>query len=158
MRSKRYLAGLYAAAFALWTAAANAENQRQPPSQPSVTAITLDLPVAGVTPTITASTSFTSQCIFSNYYRSFTTFAALSGAGTLQVQRYADMGCTYPIGAAVPSTALALTSGGTCPAGTSCGTVASNDGMSFEALKVTVADTSGSTNTVTKILLLLGAE
>jgi hypothetical protein len=75
------------------------------------------------------------------------------------VQRYIDFpACTLPAGAAVPTTPLALASGAACPSSSLCGTVASNDGMSFSALKVNITDTSAATNAIVSLQLLMGAE
>lgn len=148
---------LVLAAILLLAAPALAQQQQLSPLPP-ISAPTLSLQVAGVPASLTSAGSFTSQCIIAQYYRSFAAFAALAKVGTLQVQRYIDGSCTYPAGAAVPATALTLTVGGLCPATTFCGTVASNDGMSFGALKVTITDASTSINGVTTLQLLQGAE
>jgi hypothetical protein len=158
---KRYLA-----LFLLLLAAPAFAQQQQLGPLPTTTAPTVSLPIFGVPASLTSDGSFTSQCINASYYRSFTAFAAIAGTGSLQVQRYADQpphpgqpgGCTIPVGAAVPVTALSLTNGGICPGSTYCGTVASNDGMSFVSLKITLTDTSGATNAITSLSLLLGAE
>ena len=92
------------------------------------------------------------------FARALDVFSAVAGKATLQVQRYADVACTYPVGAAVPSTAQALTQSGGCPGSTYCGDVGMNDGMPFIAVIITLTDTSGSTNAITKFLLNIGAE
>jgi hypothetical protein len=151
-------------ALALLSSAAEAQ-QKQLPSLPVTTAVTVDNQFAGVPASLAGSGSWTSYCVNAAYYRSVTVFATLAAAGTLQIQRYADQpsniagtGCTIPVGAAVPSTALALTSSASCPSSGSCGTVAVNDGMSFLAFKATLTDTSSSTNAIVSTKLLQGAE
>lgn len=139
--------------------------QKQLGPLPAISAPSVTNPVANVPASLTSLGSFTSGCIGAGYYRSFTAFAALAGAATLTVQRYIDAptspgvgGCTVLAGAPVPPTPLPLTSGGGCPGSTSCGTVGSNDGMSFGALTITITDASTSTNGITAIQLMQGAE
>lgn len=131
--------------------------QVQPPPLPPQTAPTITIPLK--TPaTIAGSGSWTSVCLNMGYHRAFSIFAALSGAGTLQAQRYGDAQCTLPVGPAVPSAALALTTGAGCPSASHCGSVGSNDGQPFVGLTVTLADTSASTNTIVSTAFLPGAE
>lgn len=131
--------------------------QAQPPSLPTQSAPTITIPLQ--TPsTIAGSGSWTSACLNMGYYRAFSVFGALSAAGTLQTQRYGDAKCTLPVGPAVPSTALALTTGAGCPSASRCGSVGSNDGQPFVGLTVTLTDTSASTNTVVSSAFLPAAE
>jgi len=102
--------------------------------------------------------SWVSGCVPSLFARSFDISAALAGAATLQAQRYADAKCTIPTGSEVPSTALALTTGGGCPGSTYCGDVGLNDTIPFAAFVATLTDTSGAANAVTNVFLLQGAE
>lgn len=108
--------------------------------------------------TVAGSATWTSACVGMAYSRALDVFAGLSGAATLQVQRYADAACTMPSGAAVPSSPLALTSGGSCPSASHCGDAGINDGMPYAALKVTIVDTSTATNTFVALVLVQGAE
>lgn len=129
----------------------------------ATTAYSRLVPVAGVPASpvpasLAGSAHWTSGCIASAAARAFDVYAELAGTSTLQIQRYADAACAYPVAAAVPSTALALTSGGSCPGATYCGDVGSNDGTPFLAIKITVTDTSGSTNAITTVALAQGAE
>ena len=149
MRFRRSL--FFSAALALVIGSASAappiSNNVAMPS--GVTPLTVPASVAG-------SGNWVSVCVQAAQYRSFDVFADTAGAATLQVQRYADPGCTHAAGAAVPAVALALTSGGGCTG--SCGDVGSNDGLSFLAMKITLTDTSGSTNTINSVVLVQGAE
>ena len=129
-----------------------------------VTAYSNPIALAPPPASIAGSGTLPSVCIASTYARAFDVFAAVAGAATLQVQRYADAavngvgGCTQPVGAAQPATAQALTQGGGCPGSTYCGDVGNNDGLPWAALKVTLTDTSGSTNAITSVILTQGAE
>ncbi len=144
-----------AAVLALWATAVFAA----PPIGQNVAAPAGNTPIPSAPTSLTGSGHFTSACIAAAQYRAFDVFAATAGAATLQVQRYADAGaCVAPVGAAVPVSALALTSGGGCPGVTLCGDVASNDGLPFVAVKITLTDTSGSTNAITALTLTQGAE
>ena len=116
------------------------------------------VPLAGVPASLSGSGSWTSACVAASPYRAFDVFAAIAAAGTLQVRRYADAACTYPAGPAIPASPLALASGGSCPSATTCGDVASNDGLPFLALKITLTDTSAATNVITTVVLIQGAE
>lgn len=129
-----------------------------PPISNNVASPSGNTVVPSVPASLAGNASFTSTCVQAGQYRAFDAFAATAGAATLQVQRYADAACSHVAGAAVPATALALTSGGGCPGGTLCGDVGSNDGLPFVALKITLTDTSGSTNAVTAVTLTQGAE
>lgn len=143
-----------ACALALWAPA-----QAAPPISQNVAAPSGNTPIANVPASLTGSGHFTSACIAAAQYRAFDIFAAIAAAGTLQVQRYADAGtCLTPVGVALPSTALALTNGGICPGSTYCGDVGANDGLPFLAFKITLTDTSGSTNAITAVTLTQGAE
>lgn len=131
-----------------------------------VTGPTRSTVIPGVPATIANGGTFTSACLVANQARAFDVFAALTGVATLQVQRYADIpisgvgGCSYPVGAAVPSTALTLATGTGCPASGAdfCGDVASNDGLPFQGIKVIVHNTFGATNTVANLILNQAAE
>ncbi len=116
-------------------------------------AVTLSPPAS-----LAGSGAWTSPCVAASYARAFTAFAALAAAGTTSAQRYADATCAQPVGAAVPASPLVLTSGGGCPGTSFCGSNSSNDGLPYAALKVTITDTSTSTNSVVAVTLLLGAE
>jgi hypothetical protein len=151
------VSGIFLALAALSPARA----QGLPPSQwGPVTGPTADVSASlGTVPvSLTALGSFASSCVIATSARALTAFAAMQKASTLQVQRYYDSGCTQPVGAAIPSTALALAQGSGCAASTYCGSVSSNDGLPFLYLKVTVTDTSNSTNAVTAVNLAQGAE
>lgn len=119
---------------------------------------------APIPPTIAVPASlagdgvYTSGCVPVPYARAFTVMAAMAGASTVSVQRYVDQACTLPMGAAIPSSPLALTQGGGCPGSTYCGDDSVNDGFPFSGIVVTVTDTSNATNAVTAIVLLAGAE
>ncbi len=156
---------------ALATVFAPSAFAQSPKTWGPVTAYSVVTPFPGSSPvpaSLAGSASWVSACVPSLYSRAFDVVAAVAGTATLQIQRYADVttvsgsttvpGCTLPVGAAVPSTALALTSGGGCPGSTYCGDVGINDGMPFAAIVVTLTDTSGSTNAVTSVTLLQGAE
>jgi len=138
----------------VWLAGpAFAQRQPAPFGAPSVAAAALGAPAS-----LVGNAHFTSACVPSSMFRAFDAFAALAGAATLQVQRYADAACLYPAGVAIPSTALALAQGARCPGSTYCGDAGANDGLPFLGLKVTVTDTSGSTNAITAVVLTQGAE
>lgn len=135
-----------------------ATTQPQPPPLATVTAVTISIPLANVPASLAGDAAWTSSCINMGYYRAFSVFAGLSGAGTLQAQRYGDAACAIPVGAAVPSSALALTQGSLCVASSYCGSVGSDDGQPFLAVEVTLTDTSNSTNTIKSTAFLPGAE
>jgi hypothetical protein len=134
-------------------------NAQRPQDWGPVTAYTAPTALVGVPTALAGNGSWTSPtCIASTYARAFTTFVALAAAGTTSVQRYADAACAQPAGAVIPVTPLALTTGGGCPGSSFCGSNSSNDGLPYAALKITITDTSGSTNAVVAMTLLLGAE
>lgn len=129
-----------------------------PPISGNVAAPSGNTPLT-VPASIAGSGSWISPCVAAAQYRAFDVFAAVAAAATLQVQRYADAStCIQPVGPAIPGTALALTNSGNCPASTYCGDVGANDGLPFMALKITVTDTSASTNAITSVTLIQGAE
>lgn len=140
-----------------WSQPSLAQQQSQPPALPQTTAVTISIPLAGVPATIAGSGSWTSQCIQMSYYRTYTLFVALSAAGTIQTQQYADAACTLPV-ATLPASAQTLINGSPCPGTTYCGAYSSNARNPFLALKVTIADTSASTNTIVSTAFLPGAE
>lgn len=107
--------------------------------------------VSNVPASIAGSGSWTSGCLAGGDFRAFDAFAALAGAATLQIQRYADPQCTYVLGTGVPATPLALASGGLCPATTFCGDIGLNDGVPFSGIKITITDTSTNTNAITVV-------
>ena len=116
-------------------------------------------PPTPVPASIAGSGTYSTGCVPAPYSRAFDVFAAVAGAATLQVQRYADVGtCADPVGVAVPSSPQALTQSGGCPGSTYCGDVGINDGMPYLAFVATLTDTSGSTNAVTKVVVMQGAE
>jgi hypothetical protein len=117
----------------------------------AVTRGTRNVPLVGVPASLTANAAFTTPCITASGARAFTVFGALNKAGTLQVQRY-DATCTQPIGAAIPSSALVLAATSKCPVSSFCGSLSSNDGSAYSSLKISLADTSNSTNTVVGLL------
>jgi len=156
MRKNRVSASVLIAV-ALHLSPALGQQQRQPPSLPTQTAVTISIPLVGVPSSLAGSGSWTSQCIQMSYYRAYTLFVGLAAAGTIQSQRYADAACTLPIDA-VPSSAQALTMGASCPSAGYCGAFSSNDGHPFVALKVTLTDTSTSTNAIVSTAFLPGAE
>lgn len=122
------------------------------------TAYTTPTPLVGVPASLTADGSWTSACLPATFARAYVVFGALTKAGTLQTQRYADSACTQPIGAAIPSTALALTQGAGCALSSYCGSVAENDGQPFGYFQLTLTDTSDSTNAVVAVVAQQGAE
>ena len=107
---------------------------------------------------LSADGAYTTGCVATPWARAFDTYAQTAAAATLQVQLYADVKCTYPVGAAVPTSAQALSSGGGCPGGSYCGDVGQNNGMPFVGLIVTLTDTSDATNAIGAFVLNLGAE
>jgi hypothetical protein len=119
---------------------------------------THSLPNLAAPASIGASLSWVSRCLPAASTRAFTAFAAMQGAATLSVQRYADASCTQPAGGAVPSAPLVLTTGSGCPSSSYCGSDASNDGLPFLTLKMTITDTSAAANNVIAASLVLGAE
>ena len=137
---------------------------QQPQSWGPVTVYSTPSTLAGVPASLTALQAWSSGCVAMPWSRAFTAYAAIAGTGTLQAQRYADGpvngagGCTQPVGAALPVSALALTQGGACPGSTYCGWVSANDGMPFLSLEVTLTDTSNGANAITSMTLLIGAE
>lgn len=145
-------------ALALALCATGAMAQQPPAGWVNASPATFTQAMGTVPASIAGSGSWTSDCVVADFYRAFSAFGALAAAGTMQVQRYADRTCTLPAGAAVPSTALALATGTLCPATSRCGTVASNDGAPFMALKVMLIDTSTATNAIVGTTLLLGSE
>ena len=123
-----------------------------------ITAYTTPTPLVGAPASLTADGSWTSTCLPATFARAYTVFGALTKAGTLQTQRYADSACTQPIGAAIPSTALALAQGAGCASSSYCGSVAENDGQPFGYFQLTLTDTSDSTNAVVALVAQQGAE
>lgn len=144
-----------AALIASMTVSANAQPQSWGPTTSASTPLT---PPTAVPATIAGSGTYSTGCVPTTFARAFTAFAALSGAGTLSVQRYADAACTQPVAVAIPTSPLALTQGGGCPASSYCGDDGANDGHPFAALIATLTDTSASTNTVVGFTMLAGAE
>ncbi len=145
-------------AFAVFPALAGNPNQWS-----QTTASTSALPLSPPA-SIAGNGAWATPCIATFQTRAIQMFGALSGAGTLQIQRYAQVipgtpiTCAQPVGPAVPATALVLTQGGGCPSSSYCGNVASNDGQPFMGMIGTLTDTSGSTNTIAGVTLLGGAE
>jgi hypothetical protein len=71
--------------------------------------------------------------------------ATMTQAGTLAIQRYADVAGTIPVGAAVSTTLVASTAGWT----------AVNDGFPAISFQVTLTNTSGSTATVSGMAIVV---
>lgn len=115
-------------------------------------------PVPDVPASIAGNGSWVSGCLAGGDFRAFDVFVAVGGAATVQIQRYVDPQCNYAAGDAVPTTPLALSSGGVCTGGTFCGDVGNNDGMPFSSLKITITDTSGSTNAVSVVYMAQGGQ
>ena len=153
----RYLRVAIAAAWLLCFGYAAAFAQ-QPQNWPQITAPTVGVAIPTPPTSLTALQAWKSGCLAAVNARAFSLFAALAGAGTVQVKRYFDKNCAQPAGPALPATALALSNGASCPAASYCGNVSSNDGMPFLFEQVTLTDTSNATNAVVGLVLLQAAE
>lgn len=155
MSARSLVFGLLAAMALSHAALAQTYGSGGPPASSPVAAASRAVALGDLPATIAGSGSWTSSgCIGVPLDRAFTLFVALSGAGTIQVQRFNDAACAHPLN----TLSFTLTSTG-CGAGqTNCGYITSNSGMPFIALKVTITDTSGSTNTVQAASLVLGSE
>ncbi len=105
-------------------------------------------PIAGMPASVPASQPAKSNCISMGMLRYFTMYVAMTGAATIQSQRYADNKCTQTIGTAVPSSPQALAQTGTCPSSSFCGAASNVDNSPFLFLVITITDTSGSANPV----------
>jgi hypothetical protein len=100
----------------------------------------------GLAATINKSSNINSNIIFSNGYRVFSFFGTSTQAGTISIQRYADVAGTIKQGSALTGSLTSNTAA----------IVSTSDTLPFQSLQINITNSSGSTAaTLSNILLLL---
>lgn len=99
----------------------------------SVAELVVDWPA-----TVAGGATFTSDAIEARDHVGIFACATMTQAGTLSIQRYADRAGTIAIGTAISQAMTANTN--------ACAAV--NDGMPYLSFKISIANSSGSTGTV----------
>lgn len=107
--------------------------------------VSLNITTLGLATTINAGSNINSNVIFTNGYKIFSFGATSTQNGTLSIQRYLDSAGTILQGAAITGSITANTAL----------IASSTDGLPFQAVKINITNSGGSTATLSNVLLLM---
>jgi hypothetical protein len=102
----------------------------------------------GLASTIPGTSNINSNVIQVNGFKAFSFSVTSTQAGTLTIKRYLDAAGTIPHGTDVTASLSANT----------LSVVTSNDGKPFQSIKINVSNSSGSTATLSTVMLLLQSQ